>query len=482
MAALLALLFTLLPSAIGSGTGLLAAWHSNAVLAPSSTSSDNCSGAVDGLSLKYTTSAEVGSGCKSTSAAQRPSLGLFSARFDGTITAPSAGSWEFRIVTNGAVRFWIDDHIIIDSSCDDHSPASAAATIAAQSLPALRRTKGFNCYQWDVPDPEAHSTAVFAGRDNVTHHIEKGLHLRLEWLHYGGGPANLQLLWRPGTPSMAAEADGRTQPFVPVPSSALTPVVKHAELWRQGLQAKLSRGWNTWMRDNAMRHIHLPSGFGVEVQLWDIPTADSSDDSPPPSPLPSPSGPVGTLEEDIDFTGGDLSGLNHKPGHPCAIKAANITGCVNHCQQLPYCVAVTMRPPPGDESLSCCNFKCDTAGKHAANGSKAVVVRPKRASGGGTCAASLAAPKQVDIKGLVDKCKGADADSCKIIAGHHSFNGSATSFVQRTGKSRIGHSCAFFSRCLILHTSCSAMPPQCRMGPERQANHQCHHLQWARGR
>ena len=49
---------------------------------------------------------------------------------------------------------------------------------------------------------------------------------RLEWLHYGGGPANLQLLWRPGTPSAAAEAAGRAQPFVPVPSSALSPAVK----------------------------------------------------------------------------------------------------------------------------------------------------------------------------------------------------------------------------------------------------------------
>ena len=33
-----------------------------------------------------------------------------------------------------------------------------------------------------------------------------------------------------------------------------------------------------------------------------------------------------------------------------------------------------------------------------------------------------------------DEQKGADANSCKIIAGHHSFNGSATSFVQRTGE------------------------------------------------
>lgn len=131
----------------------------------------------------------------------------------------------------------------------------------------------------------------WAGRDNVTHSIEKGLHLRLEWLHYGGGPANLQLLWRPGTPSAggggSALTDAAPQPFLPVPSSALSPDVRPAELWRQDLQRGLSQGWNTWMRDNAMRHVHLPSGFGFEVQLWDIPTAAGS--SAPPllaNPLP----------------------------------------------------------------------------------------------------------------------------------------------------------------------------------------------------
>jgi hypothetical protein len=38
---------------------------------------------------------------------------------------------------------------------------------------------------------------------------------------------------------------------------------------------------------------------------------------------------------------------------------------------------------------------------------------------------------RVDTNGLVDKCRGADAGSCKVVPGHHSFNGSATSFVHR---------------------------------------------------
>lgn len=127
------------------------------------------------------------------------------------------------------------------------------------------------CKQWDVP--ANHSTVTFAGRDNVTHHMEKGLHLRLEWLHAGGGPAHLTLLWRQGTPSTALSAEDA--PFAAVPPSALAPTIKPAEQWRQDLQRGLSKGWNTWMRDNAMRHLHLPSGFGVEVQLWDIPTSNA---------------------------------------------------------------------------------------------------------------------------------------------------------------------------------------------------------------
>lgn len=32
------------------------------------------------------------------------------------ITA-SPGTWQFAVKTNGAVRLWIDDHILVDSSC-----------------------------------------------------------------------------------------------------------------------------------------------------------------------------------------------------------------------------------------------------------------------------------------------------------------------------------------------------------------------------
>jgi hypothetical protein len=164
-----------------------------------------------------------------------------------------------------------------------------------------------NCREWDAPPN--HATVAYSGRDNITHHLQQGLHLRLEWLHYGGGDAYLDVLWRPGSPSSNRVGDSL---FSPIPASALSPSIPAAEQWRQDLQAKLSHGWNTWMRDSAARHLHLPSGFGFEVAVFDSARNES-------------------------FT-----------------------------------------------------------------------------------------------KGLVDKCHGADANSCKIIPGHHSFNGSATSYVHRT--------------------------------------------------
>ena len=85
-----------------------AAWYSNAVLAPSAPGATglNCSGSVPSLDLSYSSSAPIA--CAGIEQ-QRPSMDLFSARFDATLTAPTAGSWEFRVVTNGAVRFWIDE-------------------------------------------------------------------------------------------------------------------------------------------------------------------------------------------------------------------------------------------------------------------------------------------------------------------------------------------------------------------------------------
>jgi len=271
-----------------SAAGLRAKFHSNAVLAANDGGATATT--VPSLDLSYSPSAPPPHG----------SLQLFSARLDGTLTAPAAGSYEFRVRTNGAVRFFVDDHIIVDSSCDVPS--------------SLARPRGFGkvvCHEWAAP--ANHTTVVFYGRDFVTHHIERGLHIRVEWLHYAGGPATLQLQWRPGTPSVADSGGDGGAPFAPIAPSALSTVVNAAELWRQSLQANMrcetllvllvllvvpvllvllvmlvlfplhllpplpltpagSRGWNTWMRESASRHVHLPSAFGFEITLWDAAT------------------------------------------------------------------------------------------------------------------------------------------------------------------------------------------------------------------
>ena len=99
-------------AAAGASTGLRAAWFSNAILAPSASGAGglNCSGSVPSLDLSYSDAEPIA--CTG-SAQQRPSMELFSARLDATLTAPTPGSWEFRVVTNGGVRFWIDECVQI---------------------------------------------------------------------------------------------------------------------------------------------------------------------------------------------------------------------------------------------------------------------------------------------------------------------------------------------------------------------------------
>ena len=176
------------------------------------------------------------------------SVDLFSARFDATVTAPSAGSYEFAVRTNGAVRLWVDDHILVDTSCD----------LVGRRSPL--------CAEWSMPSPP--STRLIAGgsRSNITRGIDSGLHLRLEWLHYGGDDATIEVLWRPSSPTTESNSD---VPFVHIPSSALSPSLTRAEDWRQRMQSAMSRGWNTWSRDSAARHVHLPTAVGIEIVIFD---------------------------------------------------------------------------------------------------------------------------------------------------------------------------------------------------------------------
>ena len=168
------------------------------------------------------------------------------------ITAPAAGSYQFRVVTNGAVRLWLDDHILVDTSCDtplkpDPShlmdewltlPPNQPTVQPAEALEEQPRdgsqrlgSLAGNCKEWDVP--AEHATVTLNARDNVTHRIEEGLPLRLEWLHYGGADALLTVLWRDGTPSSRLDTGSA---FTSIPSSALSASIPLPEQWRQDLQ------------------------------------------------------------------------------------------------------------------------------------------------------------------------------------------------------------------------------------------------------
>ena len=81
--------------AVGRAEGLAAAFHPNAVLAGGRRSVNRTVGGLD-LTFNERTPPPAGS------------LDLFSARLDGTLTAPEPGPLGLVVVTNGAVRVWLD--------------------------------------------------------------------------------------------------------------------------------------------------------------------------------------------------------------------------------------------------------------------------------------------------------------------------------------------------------------------------------------
>eukprot|EP00966_Prymnesium_polylepis_P239779 5544888-Prymnesium_polylepis.1 len=151
------------------------------------------------------------------------------------------------------------------------------------------------------------------------------------------------------------------------------------------------------MRDNAMRHVHLPSGFGVEVRMCDSPKR----------------GPRVAREADAKRTA-------NSPRSPGTAQ----------CCQLLLIHSFKLTPsnpvdPPPEVALfnSRASHPCSVDRK--VHRSLCVSLPPPQLSIWDVPTAP-ASGKQVDARGLVDKCVGADSNSCKIIPGHHSYNGSAT--------------------------------------------------------
>jgi hypothetical protein len=155
--------------------------------------------------------------------------GLTSVRFDGMFVGGEIGQdYEFAVNTNGRTRFWIHAWKMVDVW------VTPGATNQLTGIWNFTKTAGVNYpvrLEFQVDLQETKSAVV-------------------------------QILWR---------KTGTTQ-FIPLPDSALIPTVLPAELQRQSMQAGLARGWNTWHRASAMAHVHLPTGFGVQLALVDAQT------------------------------------------------------------------------------------------------------------------------------------------------------------------------------------------------------------------
>lgn len=106
-----------------------------------------------------------------------------SLRFEGTVSAPTSGAVNFSLVTDGNVRLWVDDHLVLDDALGTGAPRTVTGP-----APAIMSV--------GVPTP-----------------------LRIEYQRGGGTLASslLNALWAVG--GSAAE---------PVPSAALAPDVRHA--------------------------------------------------------------------------------------------------------------------------------------------------------------------------------------------------------------------------------------------------------------
>ena len=154
-----------------------------------------------------------------------------SVRFIGTIAPPSgnATAANFTVASDGIVRLWVDDHLLIDVQAPS---TSAVATVAVEAY-------------------------RFRGAAPVK--------FRLDYAHYTGVRPSLVLSWAlAGRPGVAV-----------VPSSAFTPNVAPAEATRQRLrdrQYSPRQPWQTYFYSSMGAHVLMPSGFAVDVTLGDLTT------------------------------------------------------------------------------------------------------------------------------------------------------------------------------------------------------------------
>lgn len=152
-------------------------------------------------------------------------------RFTGTINNVNTELVTFSAVTDGGVRLWIDDHLVIDDGADHSGTRKAAA---------------------------------FLGMPMIAN---EPLPIKLEYSHYESSSI-LQLFW-----------SGNTTVEELVPASAFLPSSSAAELQRQLLRNRLQSprdtaggsgiAWQTYDNPTMGSHVHMPDGFTVTATLAD---------------------------------------------------------------------------------------------------------------------------------------------------------------------------------------------------------------------
>ena len=156
-----------------------------------------------------------------------------SVSFYGSIASAREDWLTLSIETDGLVRLWIDDHLLIADS--------------AHSTTVRNLTAGLNMPLSPAPLP-----------------------FKLEYIHYSGIAPRLVLRW----------AGNFTAPGV-VPPSAFTLAVTKAAQDRENLRSRLARPtkvWQTWDNPTMAAHVHVPSGFSLYFTLGHLGTQQTLGD------------------------------------------------------------------------------------------------------------------------------------------------------------------------------------------------------------
>lgn len=155
-----------------------------------------------------------------------------SLRFTGTIVDSATELVAFEVLSEGGVRLWVDDHLVINAG-DKH--AAAAAT-----------RSGFLRIPFVAGVPQA---------------------FRLEYSRWAS----------PSVPTLELRWSGNTTAAAPVPGSAFSPSVSSAEVQRVALRDRLVNPaipWQTYCNPTMGSHVLMPAGFLMDATLADADTGD----------------------------------------------------------------------------------------------------------------------------------------------------------------------------------------------------------------